>query len=86
MLLRAYFSAVCVCVVIRTLLPLNPSGAVQYMHFALIDDLSDIWICPETAFSCRVSPPADENVKPLNLQVFPSLLVSAGRVMTEQAG
>lgn len=54
------------CVVVRTLLPLNPSGAVQYMHFVLIDDLSDICVRPETAFSCRVSPPADENVKPLN--------------------
>lgn len=54
------------CVFIRTLLPLNPSGAVQYMHFAVIDDLSDICVCPETAFSCRVFPPADENVKPPN--------------------
>lgn len=74
------------CVVFRTLLPLYPSGAVQCMHLALIDDLSDICICPEMPFSCRVCPPADENVNPLNWQVFPSLPVSARRVMTEQAG
>lgn len=78
-------SDMCFCCLSDFLSPLQLFGAEQYLHFSLTEELADIDILPETAFCCRVSPPAEENLKTPNWLVFASYRVSMRTYMIERA-
>lgn len=62
--------SICFCCLWDFLFLLHLFGAEEYAHLKLIEDLIGICMLPEIAFSCRVSPPAEENLKTPSWQVF----------------